>query len=70
LRQMTATRPKAEGGLQSYITPLFSATLARNEKPSEIFNVTNLGHVIVRVEAYRAQGGMTPCFKCQRFGHV
>jgi hypothetical protein len=64
----TATRPKAEGGLQTYNIPLFLVTLTCNEKASEIFELTNLVHVIIRVEACRAQGGMTQCFNCQRFG--
>jgi hypothetical protein len=70
VRQMVVTRPKAEDGLQTCNIRLFLVTLARNEKASEIFKLTNLGHVVVRAEAYRAQGWMTHCFNCQRFGHV
>jgi hypothetical protein len=69
VRQMTVTRQKAEGGLQTYNISLFLVTLARNEKATEIFKRIYLGHVIVRVEAYKSQGGMTRCINCQRFGH-
>jgi len=36
----------------------------------EIFKLTNLGRVIIKVEAYRAQGRLTQCYNCQKFGHV
>jgi hypothetical protein len=67
---MAATRPKAELGLQTYNIPLFLVTPTSNEKVSEIFELTNIGHFIVRVETYRGQGDMTKCFNFQRFGYV
>jgi hypothetical protein len=45
-------------------------TVARNEKATEIFKLTNLGHVIIRVEAHKSQGGMTHCFNYQRVVRV
>jgi hypothetical protein len=59
VRQITVTRPKAEGGPQTHNILLFLVTLACNEKATEIFTLTNLGHIIVRVEAYKSQGRMT-----------
>jgi hypothetical protein len=70
VRQMTVTRPEAEGSLQTHNIPLFLVTLALNEKAAEIFKLTNIGHIIMRGEAYKSQDGMTQCFKCQRFGQV
>jgi len=69
-RHMTATRPKSEGDLAAYNIPVFLVTLTRNKKASEIFKLTNLGHVIVRVEAYKAQSEMTQDLNCKRFGHI
>jgi hypothetical protein len=70
VRLMTATQPEAEGGLQTHNIPLFLVTLARNEKGSEIFKLTNFGHVIIRFGTYKAQGGTIQCLNCQRFRHV
>jgi len=43
---MTSTRPQATKAL-----PLFLVTLPRNEKSKEIFKLTSLSHVIIKVEA-------------------
>jgi hypothetical protein len=51
-------------------TPLYLITLPRTEKSKEIFKLTTLCHVVIRVEAYRAQSGLTQCHNCQQFGHV
>jgi hypothetical protein len=34
-------------------------TLTQNEKAMEIFELTKLGHIVIRAEAYKAQGGLT-----------
>jgi hypothetical protein len=70
VRQMTTSRPQPQGGLQTINIPLFLVTITRNEKAMEIFKLTNLNHVIIKVEAYRNQGGLTRCHNCQNFGHV
>jgi hypothetical protein len=62
---MTSTRPRASANL-----PLSLVTLPRSVKSQEIFELTSLSHVIIKVEAYRAQRGLTQCYNCQQFGHA
>jgi hypothetical protein len=49
---------------------LFLITLPRTAKSQEIFKLQYFCHISIRVEAYRAQSGLTQCHKCQQFGHV
>jgi hypothetical protein len=70
VRQMTTTRQQSEGGRQTQALPLFLVTLERNEKSYEIYKLTNLNHILIQVEAYRARTGLTQCYNCQQFGHV
>ena len=70
VRQMSTTRQQPEGDRQTQALPLFLITLERNEKSQQIFKLTQLNHVIVQVEAYRARTGLTQCYNCQQFGHV
>jgi hypothetical protein len=65
VRQLTSKRPQAPVSL-----PLFLITLPRSDKSQEIFQLTSLSHVMVKVEAYRAQTGLTQCYNCQQFGHI
>jgi hypothetical protein len=44
--------------------------LPRTAKAQEIFRVPSLCHIAIRVDAYRAQNGLTQCHNCQQFGHV
>jgi hypothetical protein len=62
---MTSTRPQAFANL-----PLFLVTLRRNRKSQEVFKLASLSHVIIKVEAYRAQTGLIKCYNYQKFGHV
>jgi hypothetical protein len=68
--QMTATRQSPSDGSTTIILPLFLITLPRKTKSQEIFRLQNLCHIAIRVEAYRAQNGLTQCHNCQQFGHV
>jgi hypothetical protein len=45
---MISTRPQSSANL-----PLFLETLPRKVKPQEIFKLTSLSNVIIKVEAYR-----------------
>jgi uncharacterized paraquat-inducible protein A len=65
VREMTSTRPQAAANL-----PLFLVTLPRSIISQEIFKLTSLSHIIIKVEAYRAQTGLMQCYNCQKFGHV
>jgi len=66
-----AARHKPQGGHSTFSIPLFLVTFTRSEKAVEIFKVTIIGHVVIKVECYRAQGGlMQQCYNCQKIGHV
>jgi hypothetical protein len=34
------------------------------------YKLNSLNHVIIKVEPYRAETGLTQCYNCQNFGHV
>jgi hypothetical protein len=70
VKQMTATRRTPTEGTNIANLPLFLITLPRTAKSQELFRLTNLCHIAIRVEAYRAQNGLTQCYNCQQFGHV
>jgi hypothetical protein len=70
VKQMsTNRRSPSEGALRKNL-PLFLITIPRTEKSQEIFRLTALCHIAIRVEAYRAQNSLTQCHNCQQFGHV
>jgi hypothetical protein len=70
VRQLTTNRraPKRQTHLETL--PLFLVTLIRNAKSQEIFKLNSLHHIIIKVESYRAQTGLTQCYNCRNFGHV
>jgi hypothetical protein len=70
VRRLTTTKQHPQGGNQVETLPLFLVNLARNEKSPEIFKLTNLSHVIIKFEAYRAQESLTQCYNCQHFGYI
>jgi hypothetical protein len=61
VQQMTANRQLPKGETQIVNLPLFPDTLARSEKSKEIFNLNNISNIFIKVEAYRAQTGLTQC---------
>jgi hypothetical protein len=65
VRQMTANRRAPQGA-----PPSIPGYLNKKLKLQEIFKVNSLNHVIIKVELYRAQTGLTQCYNCQNFGHV
>jgi hypothetical protein len=56
---MTSSYPSAEAGTHPTNLPLFLITLDRSEKSKVIFKLTNICHMAVKVEAYRAQSVIT-----------
>jgi hypothetical protein len=50
--------------------PLFLITLTGSVKSQEIFKLSSLNHIIIKVELYRDQTGLTHCYNCQNFGHI
>jgi hypothetical protein len=59
VKQMISSRPSPKTGANPTNLPLFLITLDRAVKPKYIFKLTNICHVAVKVEAYRAQSGLT-----------
>jgi hypothetical protein len=68
VRQMSTTRRSQ--GSESINLPLFLITLPKSEKSHEIFKLTSLCYISIKVEPYRSQNGLTQCHNCQQFGHV
>jgi hypothetical protein len=67
VKQGTTRRSPSEG---TRYLPLFLITLPRTAKSQEIFKLNNRCRISIKVEAYRAQSGLTQCHNCQQFGHV
>jgi hypothetical protein len=70
LKQMPTTRQSPYEGTVTTNILLFIITLPRKAKPQEIFRLTAFCRIAIRVEAYRAQNGLTQCHNCQQFGHL
>jgi hypothetical protein len=70
VKQMSASRRSTSEGSVPQNLPVFLITLPRTLKSKEIFRLTALCHIVIRVEAYMAQSGLTQCQNCQQFGHV
>jgi hypothetical protein len=62
VKQMTTTRQSASQDPELYNLPLFLITLPRTEKSQDIFKLTGLYHISIKVEAYRNQKGLTQCY--------
>jgi hypothetical protein len=39
-------------------------------KSQEILKLNSLNHIIIKVEPYRAQTGLTQSYNCQNYGHI
>jgi hypothetical protein len=65
VKQMTTTRQS-----KVITLPLFLITLPRTPKSQEIFRLSSLCHIAIRVVAYRSQNSLMRCHNCQQFGHV
>jgi hypothetical protein len=73
VKQMTSSRrslPEAGQKPAKVSLPIFIINLNRKEKSQEIFKLTGLCHISVRVEAYKISSNLTQCHNCQQFGHV
>jgi hypothetical protein len=56
-KQMTAKRSSPEGEVNLVSLPLFLITLVRNQKSLDIFKISSLCNIIVKVEAYKSKSG-------------
>jgi hypothetical protein len=70
VKQMSTTRRSSADGPNNINLPLFLITLPRTPKSQDIFKIRSICYIAVKVEAYRAQTGLTQCYNCQKFGHV
>jgi hypothetical protein len=68
-KQMAAKWPTPEGVTQTLLPPSL-IKFARNKKSQEIFKLTTLYNIIIKVEVYKSKNGLTQCFSCQHFGHI
>jgi hypothetical protein len=69
VKQMSSAR-RSPDGCKPITLPLFLVTLPRTAKSPEIFKLSGLCHICIKVEAYKSQSTLTQCFNCQKFGHV
>jgi hypothetical protein len=65
VKQMTTTRrsPPEESKITNL--PIFLVTWPRTAKSQEMSHLPSLCHIVIRVEAYRAQSALTQCHNCQ-----
>jgi hypothetical protein len=70
VRQLTTNRRVPNGQTYVETLPLFLVTLTRSVKSQQIFKLNSLHHIIIKVEAYKAQTGLKQLYKCQNFGHI
>jgi hypothetical protein len=70
VKQMSSTLRSSAEGTSHVNHPLFLITLPRTTKSQEIFKLTGLCHIAIKVEAYKAQTSLTQCYNCQTFAHV
>jgi hypothetical protein len=69
VKQMSSVRRSPEGPTNITL-PLFLVTLPRTTKSSELFKLSSLCHISIKVEAYKSHNIVTQCFNCQKFRHV
>jgi hypothetical protein len=69
VKQMASARRSPDGS-KPITLPLFLVTLPRTEKSQDVFKLSSLCHISMKVEAYKSQNTLTQCFNCQKFGHV
>jgi hypothetical protein len=65
VKQMTSTRRSPAEGTSQVKLPLFLIPLPRTEKSQEIYKLDGLCHISIKVEAYKAQTGLTQCYNCK-----
>jgi hypothetical protein len=70
VKQMKTTSRSSPEDPKIINLPLFLVTLPKTAKSQEIFRLPSLCHIAIKVEANRAQNGLTQYHNCQQFGHV
>jgi hypothetical protein len=69
VRQVSTTHWSSEG-ITLITLPLFLVTLSSTTKSQDLYKLSNLCHISIKVELYKSQNGLTQCYNCQKFGHV
>jgi hypothetical protein len=69
VKQMS-TAGRSSEGTPHLPLPLFLVTLRRTTKSQDLFKLSNLCHISIKVESYKCQDALTQCYNCQKFGHV
>jgi hypothetical protein len=69
VKQMSSVRRSLDG-FANITLPLFLVALPKTIKSSELFKLSSLCHISIKVEAYKSQNTLSQCFNCQKFGHV
>jgi hypothetical protein len=59
VRQLMTNRREPNEQTYAETLPLFLVILIRKAKSQEIFKLNSLNHIIIKVESYRAQIGLT-----------
>jgi hypothetical protein len=67
VKQMTKP-PSPKGGVTHLSLPLLLITLVRNQKSLDVFKISSLCNIIVKVEAYQSKGGLTQCYNWPHLG--
>jgi hypothetical protein len=70
VKQMYTTHQPPAEGTTTVNNPLFLITLPRMSESREIFKLTSLCHIAIKVEVYKAQTGLVQCYCCPKFFHV
>jgi hypothetical protein len=68
VKKMSTTRRSQ--GSSSTSLPLFLLTILRSEKSQDVYKLTSLCYIAIKVELYKSQFALTQCHNCQQFGHV
>jgi hypothetical protein len=68
MKQMTAKCPPPEGWVTHTSLLLFLLTLARNQNAPEIFKLRTLCNIVMKVEAYKFQNGLTQRYSWPHLG--
>jgi hypothetical protein len=68
IKQMSTTC-RSQGSASTSL-PLFIITLPRPEKSHEIFKLTSLCYIAIKVEPYKSQTGLTQWHDCEQFSHI
>jgi hypothetical protein len=69
VRQMSTARRSPEGAT-SITLSLLLVTLPRTTKSQDLFKLSNLCHISIKVVSYKSHNAFTQCYNCQKFGHI